>query len=418
MRAASGRVARAGVLLRLDARRLRRGVSRPVAGALAAVLLPAALLVGILWVVGSSNRPEVADAEAAVLLGLLVAGPLAFLAYGTLFRAADEGFLRRLGLPARTVFAERAVRFLALALLAAAVAVIPFLAGGSPLVRPAAAALAAALAAWGAGLASAALSAQGMARKGKGGWGLLAIGIWDAEVARIAPLLYAPLLPFLSGAAAAGFVGASAGSAVGRLAVVLVASVALALSAARPHARALPRFAPQALEMSFEPPPAAAGEMTTRRGLGRLMSRRAATVWIRDGVVIGRRFGWARRIVWPIALVGFVALARWGEQPATRGWVAATALLALLLQALAAVGLGRLERQGRRWIDRSVGISWPHRLLGRWSWGFGSSLWLTVPLALAWGWWSGAGGAWLWVGAGAAAALVGSGASLFAAGWR
>jgi hypothetical protein len=411
----------ARLLLRLDGRRLAAALRYPAPGPLLALLIPLALLLGVLWAAGRAATPAVADAEAAVLLGLLVSGPIAFQAYGTLFRARDEAFLRRLGLPARAVYRERAARYLVLSLAVAGLALVPFTAagggkgggGGAPV-----AATAAALGAWGGGLVSATLSARAMARNRGRGWGVLAVGIWDAEVTRIVPLLYAPLLPFLAGTVAAGFTGAASGVPALRLAVIGVLALGTARVAQRWHAQALPRFAPQALEMTFEPPPAAGGEMRVGRGLGRLLPAGAASVWVRDAVVAGRRLGWASRLVWPVVLVGFVALARWGGDPAARAWVAAAALLVLLAQAAAALQLGRLERAGPRWVDRSLGLRWQHRLLGRWSWGFGASLWLTGPLALAWSWWSGVPGAWLWPAAGAATAAVGGIASLTAAGWR
>jgi hypothetical protein len=408
----------ARILLRLDARRLRASVRHPSVGPLLAILLPVALLGGILWAVGRTTRPAVADADAAVLMGLLLSGPLAFIAYTIIFRASDEPLLRRLGFTAQAIYQERATRFLLLSLAAAATAMIPFIAAGESLGRPAMIALGACLGAWGGGAASAALSARAVAKPGPRRPGLLALGIWDAEVRGVAPLLYAPLIPFVAGTIAAGYVGASAGLGLERVFGVTVVAVLLAAAARVWHAEALPRFAPQALEMTFEPPPGGVGEMSVGRGAGRLLPRKAAAVWVRDSLMVSRRFGWAPRIVWPIAFLAFFGLARWGSDPGTRGWVAAAALIALLAQAIAAIGLGRLERSGRRWIDRSLGLSWPHRFLGRWAWGFGASLWLTVPLALSWSWWSGVGWGWGWVAAGAATALAGAIASLTAAGWR
>jgi hypothetical protein len=170
--------------------------------------------------------------------------------------------------------------------------------------------------------------------------------------------------------------------------------------------------------MSFEPPPSGVGEMSVGRGAGRVLPRGAAAVWVRDSLMVNRRFAWAARIVWPVVILSFIGLARWGEDPATRGWVAAAASLALLAQAVAAIGLGRLERSGRRWVDRSLGLTWKWRLLGRWAWGFGASLWLTIPLGLSWSWWAGSGSGWGWVAAGAGTAAAGAIGSLTAAGWR
>ncbi|HET7321619.1 MAG TPA: hypothetical protein VFI96_03920, partial [Longimicrobiaceae bacterium] len=143
----------------------------------------------------------------------------------------------------------------------------------------------------------------------------------------------------------------------------------------------------------------------------------AAAVWARDAVVASRRFAWATRVVWPVAIVGFFALARWGRLPQTRQAVAAAAVLVLLLQAAAIVGLGREERAGRRWVDRAAGVTPVQRLLGRWAWGWGMSLWLAVPLALAWSWWA-IGPGWPWLAAGAVTAAAAALASTAAAGWR
>jgi hypothetical protein len=391
---------------------------RPAPGPAAAVLLPIGLLLAILWGVGRSAGPAVPDAEAAVLLGLLVSGPVAFLAYGTLFRIPDEPLLRRLGFPAREIYVERVIRLLLIAMAIAAAAGVPFLASGASLTRPLAVAAGAAIAAWGTGAASAAAAARSVSTVGRRGYGLLAIGIWDAEVRRVAPLLYAPLVPFLAGTVAAGYVGASSGTGVARVAVVTAIAYGAAIAGRAWHSQALPRFAPRALEMGFDPPPAGVGEMSVGRGAGRLLPRGAAAVWVRDSLMVNRRFAWAPRVVWPVVILSFVGLARWGGDPATRGWVAAAAFIALLVQAVAAVALGRLERAGRRWVDRSLGLTWPHRLLGRWAWGFGASLWLTIPLGLSWSWWSGTGGGWAWVAAGSATAAAGAVASLTAAGWR
>ena len=154
------------------------------------------------------------------------------------------------------------------------------------------------------------------------------------------------------------------------------------------------------------------------RGAGRLLPRGAAAVWARDAVVAGRRFAWATRIVWPVAVLSLVLLARWGDDATARGWVTAAALTVFVLQMGAAVGLGLYERGARRWIDRALGIGPLERLLGRWAWAWGASLWLAVPLALAWSWWLDAGPGWPWLLVGAGTAAVGALASSLAAGWR
>jgi hypothetical protein len=418
MRGDEARSPSAATLFRLDARRVVAAIRHPAAGPVLAALLPLGLLAAILWAVGRRSGPSVPDAEAAVLLGLLVSGPVAFVVYGTLFRASDEPLLRRLGFAAGSIYAERVTRLLLLALGIAALAMIPFAAAGAPLGRPAAVALAAAVAAWGAGAAALTGAGRAVSAPAGGRPGLLALGIWDAEVRAVAPLLYAPLIPFLAGTVAATVVGAAPGLGVWRLVAVVLAAVAGAAIGRGNHRRALPRFAPQALEMSFEPPPSGVGEMSVGRGAGRVLPRGAAAVWVRDSLMVNRRFAWAARIVWPVVILSFIGLARWGEDPATRGWVAAAASLALLAQAVAAIGLGRLERSGRRWVDRSLGLTWKWRLLGRWAWGFGASLWLTIPLGLSWSWWAGSGSGWGWVAAGAGTAAAGAIGSLTAAGWR
>ncbi|HEV2132138.1 MAG TPA: hypothetical protein VGR27_13580, partial [Longimicrobiaceae bacterium] len=82
----------------------------------------------------------------------------------------------------------------------------------------------------------------------------------------------------------------------------------------------------------------------------------------------------------------------------------------------AVIGLGRLERRGPRWIDRSAGIGASVRWMGRWAFGFGLALWLVVPLGLSWGLWVRQASGWLWILAGATAAAVASFASVAAAG--
>ncbi len=406
-------------LLRLDRRRLAAQLRHPAAGPLLALLLPLVLLVGILWAVGRTASPSVADAESAPAAGAAGVGA------GRLPRLRNHSSARRTSrcsggsaFPPGALYAERLIRFLLVALATAAVAMVPFLAAGTPPGRPAAVAIAAAVAAWGSGALAASGAARSLAAPGPRRPGLLAIGIWDAEVRGIAPLLYAPLVPFMVGTVAATFVGASAGIAGGRLLLVSIMAIGMALLGRRSHAAALPRFAPQALEMSFEPAPSGVGEMSVGRGAGRLLPRGAAAVWVRDSLMVSRRFAWAPRLVWPVVIISFIGLARWGADPATRGWVAAAALLALLTQAIAAIALGRLERGGARWIDRSLGLTPARRLLGRWAWGFGASLWLTIPLSLSWAWWAGVGPAWAWVAAGAGTAAAGAVGSLTAAGWR
>lgn len=408
------------LLLRLDATRARAAVTRPTAGAWIGVGLPVLLLAVGVASAGAVVRPRIDVAGDGVTLGVLLSAPMAFLAYGTLFRGGDDPMLRRLGVAAAALFRERALRLLGLAVGIALLTLVGFAAGGSPLGRPAGVALTSAVAAWATALLSLSGATRMMAERVAGqGWGCLTAGMRDRELAAAAPLVYAPLLPLIAGAVV-GAASAAPSALLPTTAVVLAAAALMAVLAGRWYARAVPRFAPQALEMSFAPPPpAGSGELRVGKGVTRLVPRRVAAVWARDALVAGRRFAWATRVVWPVAALSVVALARWGEAPATRGWVAAAALLVFLIQAAAVLGLGRLERAGRRWIDRSAGLSTADRMLGRWLWGWGMSLWLAIPLSLAWGWWSGGGGGWFWLGIGGGTSLLASVASTASAGrWR
>lgn len=407
----------ARTLLRLDAKRLLAAAVRPTPGGAIVLLLPALLAAGALWAARGSIVPETATRRDAAALGMLVAAPIAFLSYGALFRAADDRLLHRVGVHPHARFAERAGRLLISALAIALVPVGLAVNAGSDAGGVAMTSFAVAMAAWALGGASSSLAARAMAGRTDGrGWGCLTIGMWDRELAQAAPLVYAPLVPLLGG----GVVGAMAwGGGPGTLALVALASGALALRTARWWAAAIPRFGAQVLEMAFSPPPpAGVGELRVGRGLGRLMPRRAAAVWARDAAVAGRRFAWATRLVWPVAIVSLVLLARWGDEPATRVWIGAGALTVWLLQVIAMIGLGRYERAGRRWLDRALGISPLDRLLGRWAWGWGSGLWLAVPIALGWVWWTDGGSAWLWLAACAGTSAAGALASVAASGWR
>lgn len=404
-------------LLNLDLRRLSARARRPSAGDAITLALPALLVGGALWSGRAAAVPDLATRGDAAALGMLLSGPVAFLSYGTLFRGSDDPFLRRLGVDPRALYTERAGRLLAAGLGIVLLLALYAATLGEPVGGLLAVSLASMLTAWGSGAAASTLAARAMARRVAGrGWGCLTLGMWDAELAANAPLVYAPLVPLLVGG------GAGAAAWGGAWTAVLVAAAA-ALLLTRLGAgwweQAIPRFGPQLLEMAFAPPPpAGSGELHVGRGLARLLPRGAAAVWARDAVVTGRRFAWATRIVWPVAIIGLALLARWGEDPSTRGWVAIAAVSVWILQVVALVGLGRYERGGRRWLDRSLGITPLQRLLGRWAFGWGASLWLAVPLALAWGWWTDAGPGWPWLLVGASTAAVGAVASTAAAGWR
>lgn len=402
-------------LLRLDARRARSTLRHPQAGALLGLLAPLILLGGLLWSAGPRARPEVGDAGGAQLLGFLIAGPLAYASYTVLFRAGDDPFLRRLGIGAEARLGRAALRLFALAAALVLGVLLPFASGGEGLDRPLAVALAAAVSAWGVALLAFGAAADSVAHNRRGILSRL-VGP-DRELAAAAPLVYAPLAPLIAGVAAAGWTGAAPGAAWGRALVCIAVGFATAGLARRPFARALPRFAPRALEMAFAPPPAA-GEtgLAIGRGVARFLPPRARAVWARDAAVVGRRFRWSTRLVWPVALAGVVGLARWGEQATVRGWIVAAGGLVLLVQAAAVIALGRVERGGPRWLDRSVGAGREARWLGRWLLGVGLSLWLTVPLWIAWSAWGAGFAGWSWLTAGVVSAALASLLSLAAAG--
>lgn len=406
---------RAGVrlLLRLDGSRALRALRDPRPGVWAGFLLPLGLLAGALWAAGPRFRPDLADPQGRVLLGVAAAALPALGAYGVLFRSADEGLLRSLGVPPEARFGRGALRLLALALAGAAAMLLPWVAGDAPLARPAATALGGATAAWGASLWALARAAGQVAARGYRTRGLGRAIAFDPALAGSAPLVFAPLLPLVAGAGAAAWAG---GNPAGFAAAVGVGALGAGLGV-RPYARALPRFAPRAAEMAFAPA-AEAGErgLVIGRGLARVLPRRAGAVRARDAAVVGRRFRWAGRGVAPVAVVSVLALLRAGDDPAVRGWVAAAAAGVLAAQVAATVALGRLERRGPRWIDRAQGIGSGDRFLGRWALAFGLALGVTVPLGLVWGLGPAGTSGWLWIAAAALSATTAAAASLAAAG--
>lgn len=406
------------LLLRLEARRGVDGLRHPRVGAWAATLLPLALVVAGLWSAGEAARPDAADGQGRILLGALASIAPALGAYPILFRPADDGLLRRLGVPAQASFVLRALRLAALAFLAFAVMLVPYLATGADLVLPAVTAGGAALAAWGVSLLSHARAARllGIPAR-KPGISARLMGP-DGDLVATAPLVYAPLLPLVVGVVAGRFASAGmAGEVAWRLPVVLLTATGCAALAARWFAIALPRFAPRATEMAFAPAPGA-GEtgLVIGRGLAAVLPRRAGAVRARDAAVVERRFRWAGRAAWTVAVVAVLALLRAGASAEVRGWVAAAAGLVLAAQSVAVIALGRLERGGPRWIDRASGIRLRDRLLGRWALGFGMSLALVLPLALVWGLTVPTSPGWPWMAAAAATAAIASAASLAAAG--
>ena len=405
-------------LLGLDLKRLSSIVRYPTMASTASVLLPVIVVVSALWILGRMRTPTAAGPEGALTLGLLVAGSTAFVSHGMLFGGEDLRFLGRLGVTGRDLYLERGCRLLVAALVIAVALSIPSLVGGMEGGRSLAIALAAALttaaiSAMMYGWSARAIADPGVSRILGAGMG------FDMELAKAAPLVYAPIPPFIAGA----IVGVMAGTP-GQSPWIVAALAALpVLPALRVGAGLFDavssRFLPAAAEMSFVPPPRDGGEsFRVGRGLSGLLPAGAAAVWVRDAAVGGRRFTWAARVTWPVVGVSFVALARWGETPVARIWVLTVVGLALLVQAVAVIGMGRIEGSGRRWIDRSLGATTLDRFLGRWSWAWGLSLWLLVPTGLAWGWWADGGPLWHWPLAGAITALMATSASLLTAARR
>jgi hypothetical protein len=406
-----------GLLLGHDARRFGAAVRRPRPGVWLSALLPLLLVGGALAAAGADALPDAHEAGGAVGLGFLASAPLAFLAYGVLFRPVDDPFLRRLGVAPAALYVERALRLLGIAVGVALLLMLPLAVAAAPLARPAAVLLASAVGGWGAALLALAAAARTTAEPDrKVGIASRMMGP-DRELVRVGPLVYAPLAPLIAAIVVSGWIGAAPGAGWARAAMVAGLGVLCALVAVRPFALALPRFAPQALEMAFAPPPEAGDAgLALDRGVPRLLPLRPRAVWVRDAVVTARRYRWATTLVWPVAILSAVALARWGALPQVRAWVLAAGALTLAAQGAAVIALGRLERSGPGWLDHAAGLRVLDRWLGRWAFGFGLTLWLVVPLGLAWGLWAGAGSGWLWVGAGIATAAVAAGASLAAAG--
>lgn len=401
-----------GWLLRLDRQRLLNGFGSPTPGIIVATLIPVLVVVTALWGLGRIGGLSIAGAYGGVTLGMLISGPVAFLAYGILFGGRDDVFLRQIGIHPGALFIHRSIRLVAAGLAIAASLIIPFVAGGEPIAPVAAIGFPVAVFTAGAATFTFARAARSTVGMGDS-WMGAGIRQFDPDLAKAGPLVYAPLLPFIGGAA----LGAAVGAGVGPVWMKVAASIAIAalavLGGVRAFASAAPRFVPHAREMSYVPPPEGGGEsFRVGRGLSALLPRRAAAVWVRDATVAGRRFTWASRVTWPVAIASIAALARWGADPAARAWVIAAVGTALLVQAAAVIGLGAVERRRVRWVDRSAGLRWWERFLGRWAWAWGLSLWLLVPVGLAWAWWSGVGSAWVWPLAGAAAMTVAVAVSL------
>lgn len=406
------------LLLRLELRRLSDAFRHPRPAAWLALVLPVALAAGALWTAGATVRPDLSTGDGVILLGLLVAAPVGIQAYPILFRPADDAFLRRLGIHPHALFGVRALRLLALVFGLCIGLMIPYVATGEGVARPLAIALAAGVATWGASLLAQARAAAATVSGGKPSLAAQALGQgYDHELVAAASLAYAPILPVVAGALAAGFASGNAWTLPARLAVVAALAAALITPAARAFARALPRFAPHAGELAYAPPPdATGGELVLGRGVFSALPRRAQAVRARDAVVIGRRYRWASRLAWPVAIVGALAVIRAGASPGVRTSVTLACGFALAVQAAAVVALGRSERGRTRWADRTAGIAAGDRLVGRWAAAFGLAAIVAVPMAAGW-WIRGDGGAgWTWLAAAGLTALAATAASLAAAG--
>ncbi|HEX6911092.1 MAG TPA: hypothetical protein VF142_11890 [Longimicrobium sp.] len=406
-----------GLLLRLEARRLADPFRHPRAGTWIGIALPAALGLAALWLGAESVRPDPRDGDGAIGLGLLIASPIAFWSYPILFRPGDDALLRRLGIPARASYGLRALRLAALSLLVVLLALVPFAATGTLAALPVAVALTAGLVGWGTSLSALSGAAERVAvPAGRIGLTSMMMGP-DPELVRAGPLVWAPLKPVIAGAVAARLVLVSALPTVAWMAVFAVAAGLLAMLGARRFERAAPRFSPQASEMAYAPPPDAGDAgLVIGRGLARVLPPRAGAVRARDAAVAARRFRWAGRVAWPVSIVCVLALLRAGERAEVQGWVAFAGALVLAMQAAAVIGLGRMERGGRRWLDRAVGRGAGDRLLGRWAAAFGMALALVIPVGIAWGLIVPGSTGWLWPAAAAGSAAVASAASLAAAG--
>lgn len=405
------------LLLSLEARRIADPFRNPRPGAWVGVGLPAALGIAALWLGAESVRPDAADGDGAIALGLLAAAPIAFWAYPILFRPADDALLRRLGIPARASYWLRAMRLGALALLILLLLMIPYIATRSLGPTPLAVAGAAALVAWGMALLSLSGAAARIADAGRRIELTSMMMGPDPELIRAGPLVWAPLPAVIVGAFAGRIALAGGMPPAGWTAAFAVLAAGLAAVGARRFERAAPRFSPQAAEMAYAPAPDAGDAgLVIGRGLARVLPPRAGAVRARDAAVVARRFRWAGRVAWPVAVVCVLAILRAGERPAVQGWVAGAGAVVLAMQAAAVIGLGRMERGGRRWLDRTAGLATADRLLGRWAAAFGMALALVIPVGITWALILGAGDAWIWLAAAAASALVASAASLAAAG--
>lgn len=400
------------LLLGLDLRRAADAVRRPRVGFWAGTALPILLLGAGAWLAGDGLRPDLRSGDGRFLLGVLTSAPIAFQSYPILFRPADDALLRRLGVPAQALYAQRALRLLLLALGVVLLLTLPFARGGTELGVAASVAGTAAAAGWAAALLFTSRGAELTVRAGRRrGVSAGFIG-WDRELADNAPLVYAPLLPVVLASFSARLLPGA--GAVWIVAWLGAGAVLVALGRRR-FAAALPRFAPHAAEIAWAPDADTTGDLVTGRGPPGLLPRGAQLTLARDALVASRRFRWAARLVPIVGGVAALALLRGGEDPATRRWIVLACAGALATLAGVVLALGRGERGRTRWLDRAHGLSARDRLIGRASFAAGRALVLAVPVGLAWA--SVAPSpAWPWWAAAAAGSLLVAGMSLLAAG--
>jgi hypothetical protein len=401
-----------GLLLRLDARRAADALRRPRLTFWIGTVLPAALLPAAAWTAGAGLRPELHTGDGRFLLGTLVSAPIAFQAYPILFRPADDPLLRRLGIAPATLYRHRALRLLMLTLGVAAVLLLPFVRAGVDIGNAAGHLALAGGVAWGAGLYFTARGAAMTIRPDRRPSGpLVSLIAWDRELAANAPLVYAPIAPVVIASFAARL------APVPGTAPLLVAAAAVFAWVGAGHfRRALPRFAPHALEMAWAPEPGdRAGELVTGRGLPGMLPRGAQLALARDRLVADRRHRWAARAMPVVGGVGALALLRSGDSPESRRWVALLAVAALASLGAVVLALGRAERGRTRWMDRALGVRVRDRLLGRGWFTFSRALAVTLPIGLAWAAVAPS-AAWPWWAASAAGASLAAGFSIAAAG--
>ncbi|MEX0912181.1 MAG: hypothetical protein WD031_02040, partial [Gemmatimonadota bacterium] len=209
-------------LLALNARRLSGMLRRPTPAFIMGVALPVVVILSALWMLGRTGVPIAIGPAGGLTLGLLISGTLAFAAYGALFGGGDALFLKRLGASPQAIFLERTSRLAGIAAAVVLGSLLPYATAGQPVGPPFAVGVVSASVATGTAALAYAWAARATAGGGPGGMMSAGIRQWDPALARAAPLIYAPLLPFLAGAFAGAGTGAlqSAAWPLGALAVL------------------------------------------------------------------------------------------------------------------------------------------------------------------------------------------------------